>query len=64
MKFKKNSVLQTRRFEFVTDGDGLVCGLLYGEHTALCGEQNDGEVKLVVSMADVAASVAADGISE
>ena len=43
---------------FVINGDGYVCGLLYGEHTGLCGQRDDLGAGLVTSMDEVRASIA------
>ncbi|MCJ1403246.1 hypothetical protein MMC11_006469 [Xylographa trunciseda] len=43
---------------FIIDGDGDVCGLLYGEHTGLCGRRDDCVAGLVTSMDEVRASIA------
>lgn len=48
---------------FVVDALGRVCGLLYGEHTGLCGppaplKRSDCGAGLVTSMTDVLASIA------
>lgn len=43
---------------FVINELGMVCGLLYGEHTGLCGNRYDHGAGLVMSMTDVCSSVA------
>lgn len=43
---------------FVVDSFGVICGLMYGEHTGLCGTRYDCGAGLVTSMSDVNASVA------
>ncbi len=43
---------------FIINKFGDVCGLLYGEHTGLCGAREDCGAGLVTSMDDICASVA------
>lgn len=42
---------------FIIDDSGMVCGLLYGEHTGMCNQRHDIGAGLVTCMTDVLASV-------